>query len=91
MAEKFEERILIIKLKQKPCDACNVIRGCAGSCILESKWYSSITRQEAIERMAKAICLTYSIGDECDCRDCDMWKYHEQHAEVALNALLEGK
>ena len=81
MAEK-EERILIIKLKQKPCDSCNVERGCTGSCILESKWYSSITRQEAIERMVLAMHnedIKRSIKDiPCDYRNL---------AEAALNAI----
>ena len=88
MTEK-EERILIIKLKQKPCDSCNVERGCTGSCILESKWYSSMTRQEAIERMAKAICR--SGCNECigDCGSCDLWQTgtEKDYAEAALNAI----
>ena len=47
-----------------------------------------LTRQEAIERMAKAMCLTYSIDDECDCKNCEKWKYQEQKAEAALNAIV---
>ena len=47
----------------------------------------TMTRQEAIERMAKAMCLTYSIGDECDCKNCKKWKYQEQKAEAALKAI----
>ncbi|MBR2392731.1 MAG: hypothetical protein IKA93_04090 [Elusimicrobiaceae bacterium] len=73
-----EERILIIKLKQKPCYTCNVIRGCAGSCILESKWYSSMTPQEAIDKISFALMM--KGVDESDCKEL---------SEAALNALLE--
>ena len=89
-----EERILIIKLKQKPCDSCNLIRGCAGSCILERKWYSSMTRQEAIERMAKALIRTDYPGElksvwQRRWENPDSHLYYLTMAEAALNALLE--
>lgn len=50
----------------------------------------SITRQEAIERMAKAIC---NMGDENTWgRVDDNYKHYcTAQAEWALNALLEGK
>lgn len=85
-----EERILIIKLKQKPCDTCNVIRGCAGSCILESKWYSSMTRQEVIEKMAVGMCRFDCNDIEKECCNCNEWEKYdklETLAEAALNAI----
>ena len=55
------------------------------------------TRQEAIERMAKAI-YTFEIiacsHDECgnkQCENCETWKWCENIAEAALNSLLEDK
>jgi hypothetical protein len=49
-----------------------------------------MTRQEAIEKMAKAICL---CDDDGGCKgkcnpECDTWKYSIPHAEAALDALL---
>lgn len=50
-----------------------------------------ITMQEAIEKMARAICR--SGENECigDCASCDLWKVgpEKDYAEAALNALLE--
>ena len=53
------------------------------------------TRQEVIERMAKAI-YTFEIvacsHDECgnkQCENCETWKWCENIAEAALNSLLE--
>ena len=53
------------------------------------------TRQEAIDRMAKAI-YTFEIiacsHDECgnkQCENCETWKWCENIAEAALNSLLE--
>ena len=55
------------------------------------------TRQEAIDRMAKAI-YTFEIiacsHDECgnkQCENCETWKWCENIAEAALNSLLEDK
>ena len=56
-----------------------------------------MTRQEAIERMAKAI-YTFEIiacsHDECgnkQCENCETWKWCENIAEAALNSLLEDE
>lgn len=63
-----------------------------GSCknCKEAK-YQGLTREQAIEKIAKAICLTYY--DDCSrkCERCFNWKYNVQKAEAALNALLEDK
>jgi hypothetical protein len=52
-----------------------------------------MTRQEAIERIARAICR--SGENECigDCASCDLWKVgpEKDYAEAALNALLGDK
>ena len=57
-----------------------------------------MTRQEAIERMAKAVCMRAMYGCErCvfgkDKEKCEEWIAfnHIKDAEAALNALLEGK
>ena len=54
-----------------------------------------ITRQEAIDRMAKAIydfeiiaCSHEECGNK-QCENCETWKWCEKVAEAALNALLE--
>lgn len=49
-----------------------------------------MTRQEAIEKMAKAICL---FKDDCHCEgkclnECFVWEYDIPLAEAALNAFL---
>ena len=52
-----------------------------------------MTRQEAINRMAKAICAS-NMAPDClwECETCDRWKGSDKEAaEAALNALLEGK
>lgn len=58
-----------------------------------------LSRQEAIERMAKAICA--NEDEYADCKQCefngpeDCKRYYRHNwlytAEAALNALLEGK
>lgn len=59
---------------------------------IETEKYRVMPRQEAIERIARAICR--SEENECigDCASCDLWKVgpEKDYAEVALNALLEG-
>ena len=50
-----------------------------------------ISAQEAIERMAKAICAS-NMAPDClwECETCDRWKGSDKEAaEAALNALLE--
>ena len=51
-----------------------------------------ISAQEAIERMAKAICAS-NMEPDClwECETCDRWKGSDKKAaEAALNALLEN-
>ena len=51
-----------------------------------------ISAQEAIERMAKAICAS-NMAPDClwECETCDRWKGSDKEAaEAALNALLES-
>ena len=50
-----------------------------------------LSRSEAIERMAKAICAS-NMEPDClwECETCDRWKGSDKKAaEAALNALLE--
>ena len=52
-----------------------------------------MTRQEAIERIAKAICAS-NMAPDClwECETCDRWKGSDKEAaEAALNSLLEDK
>lgn len=86
MAEK-EERIGITKFKETETPDFEL---CA---------YHLITRTEAIERMAKAICA--NEDEYADCEQCefngpeDCKRYYRNNwlytAEAALNALLEGE
>lgn len=60
---------------------------------IEATRCTTMTRQDAIERMVKAICA-YNMAPDClwECETCDRWKGSDKEAaEVALNALLEGK
>lgn len=46
-----------------------------------------ITRTEAINRMAKAICAKKHCSDVCN--GCEVWMNFKDCAESALNAILE--
>lgn len=68
---------------------------CDDKCFEQCEWkeLTGISRQEAINRMAKAICL---CDDDSGCKGicnpkCEVWKYSLNHAEAALNAILEDK
>ena len=50
-----------------------------------------LSRSEAIEHMAKAICA-YNMAPDClwECETCERWKGSDKEAaEAALNSLLE--
>lgn len=53
---------------------------------------SSITRTEAICKIARAICR--AGVNECigDCESCDLWKFgpEKEYSEAAVNALLSS-
>ena len=101
-----EERIYVFKFEDDPCKDCEVKEitpDCkcppnSACCCLDKKEYSrGLTRQEAIERMAKAICKETNYQcSVCDFGDnkekCEAWIYfqYKASAEAALNALLEG-
>lgn len=80
MAEK-EERILCIETYEKIAE-CGY-----------GDFYNTITRKEAICKIARAICR--AGGNECigDCESCDLWEVgpEKDYAEAALDSLLEGK
>ena len=96
MADK-EERIAIIQwnIKNDICPApteyqCGTSKSCDDCKV-------GMTRQEAINRMTKAI-YTFEIiacsHDECgnkQCENCETWKWCKNISEAALNALLEDK
>ena len=93
MADK-EERITIHKVLY-PCKKCsiNCNKNDWKDCDFYQNYISGITRQEAIERIAKAICAS-NMAPDClwECETCDRWKGSDKEvAEAALNSLLEGK
>ena len=80
MAEK-EERILVLKATEDDF----IYKHFNGN--------GFVPRAEVVESMAKAICL---CDDDGGCKGicnpkCEEWKYSLNHAEAALDALLEGK
>ena len=90
MAEK-EERIYVSQYgENNPCDTCEDKSGDeCDFCVKNYEWNASIPRQEAIERMAKALYL-FNREDEWYKEHADMYsKYMNKMAEAALNALLE--
>lgn len=102
MAEK-EERISIELLKDDFCNTCDNRGKLKNCCCYEKQEYDeryqkSLPRQDAIERMAKAICKETNYQcSVCEVENnkekCEEWivfQYKTQ-AEAALNALLEGK
>lgn len=84
MAKK-EERILCIETDEKIVE-CGY-----------GDFYNTMTRQEAIEKMAKAMCHSPSgTCEDCFAREskkaCKQALFGmEELAEAALDALLEGK
>lgn len=69
------------RINPKDCEKCK-----------REKHLEGISRKEAIERMARAICQTDSdSGCDVYCDEkckCKTWKYSIPHAEAALVALL---
>lgn len=99
MAEK-EERIVFLKTKPKGECPCQIDKDyCKETCWVKGKCSLGITRQEAIERIAKAICA--NEDEYVDCEQCefngpeDCKRYYRNNwlytAEAALNALLGEK
>ena len=93
-----EKRILI----KEVIAHCN---GCSGegenvcdNCCDWDMWNSCFTREQAIEKMAKALCRTY--GEDCEtcrfngnekgCKRYLEFRNYIAMAEAALNELLEG-
>lgn len=94
-----EERITIHQVLY-PCKKCsiNCNKNDWKDCDFYQNYISGMTRQEAIERMAKAICKETNYQcSVCDvgnnkekCEEWILFQYKTQ-AEAALNALLEDK
>ena len=84
-----EERIYITEVKEG--DVCPFEEKCEGFYKLCEGCNVLPTRQEAIERIAKAICAS-NMAPDClwECETCDRWKGSDKEAaEAVLNALLE--
>ena len=93
MADK-EERIFIFT-QQKACDICKKnleeydgLTPDCGNC--SEKDFPSMTRPEAIEKGAKAICRQRaSCAKGCTkCSACELWRNFVTHAEAVINDLL---
>ena len=93
MADK-EERITIHQVLY-PCKKCsiNCNKNDWKNCDFYQNYISGMTRQEAIERMAKAICKISCACKYDACGNCTEFLEHytPDLAEAALNALLEDK
>lgn len=97
MADK-EERITIHQVLY-PCKKCsiNCNKNDWKNCDFYQNYISDMTRQEAFERMAKALCRTY--GEDCEtfrfngnekgCKRYLEFRNYIAMAEAALNELLE--
>lgn len=88
MSEK-EERISVIVYEKDPCENCsgNPMTDCQ-VCEKDLRYDGGITRQEAINRIAKALYL-FNREDEWYKEHADMYsKYMNKMAEAALDALL---
>ena len=89
MAEK-EERIYVRKYgEDNPCDTCEDTSGeeC-DFCVENYEWNESISRQEAIERMAKALIDIALTGHYSRFEDSCVVEDAIPYAKAALNALL---
>ena len=91
MADK-EERITIHQVLY-PCKKCsiNCNKNDWKNCDFYQNYISGMTRQEAIERIAKAICKISCACKYYSCGNCTEFLEHytPDLAEAALNALLE--
>lgn len=92
--ENNEERILIIKITSDPY-TCGIGGICKDKVCLKTLCEMGITRQEAIEVMAQAICISNAdgCGRRCLQGNCCFYAEREKEAKAALKALLgeEGK
>jgi len=89
-----EERISVIVYEKDPCENCpgNPMTDCQ-ICERDLRYDGGMTRQEAIEKMAKAICKSWLKGgcNACKHKDKSCKEYVGKNmriAEAALNALL---
>lgn len=92
MADK-EERISIQSFKYNPCENCDEYCYCKKhdiKCVLGKDYNNGMTRQKAIEVMAKEIYKRRWIESECKNKNTLGFSICKGYAEIALNALLEG-
>ena len=94
-----EERISINFMPDNPCNGCEVKLECPFDCPEKAEYNRSITRAEAIERMAKAMYaevwksktpMVRVQNWEIGVNEQNKNKYRKQ-AQAALDALLGGK
>lgn len=87
MADK-EERIRVL-VSKNPCEKCE-IKPCKRKCMFKTIFEKAqgMTRQEAIEKMAKEIYKRRWIKSECKNKNTLGFLICKDYAELALNALL---
>lgn len=83
-----ENKILCMEM-ESPCVKCGSAGKLCSICATIKRYKSWPTREQAIEKMAKAICLADINGCTDCCKQCHYWTSYLLHAEEALNALLE--
>ena len=94
-----EKRILIKEFTISPCTGCSGAgKNDCDNCYDWDTWNSCLTREQAIEKIAKAICRT--DGENCitcgfnynekGCKEYLKFGDYITQAKAALNALLEA-
>lgn len=95
----MNEKRILIKEVTAPCNGCSGAgENVCDKCHDWYMWQSSSTREEAIEKMAKAMCREDSSLTSCEncihfrTGNCQtsLENWFLEDAEAALNALLEG-
>lgn len=88
-----EEKIRVL-VSKNPCEKCD-IKPCTRKCMFRTLFEKAhgMTRQEAIEKGAKAICRQRaSCAKGCTkCSACELWRNFVTHAEAVINDLLGVK
>ena len=96
----MNEKRILIKEVIAPCNGCSgASENVCDNCYDLDMWQSSPTREQAIEKIAKALCRT--DGEDCEtcgfngnekgCKQCLEIGNYITLAEAALNELLEEK
>lgn len=77
-------RIIVLSLERNPCIGCKVEKCCSGSCVLERKYYTGLSREALISKMKIA-----DINKHNECMDKGRRPTDEESYGAMLDALLE--